>query len=250
MTAAILASKNLVCGYHANQPLTVPLTFEVARNDIVAILGVNGRGKSTLLHTLLGTQKPLSGSIIANGTLSFVPQNFITTFDYSVLDIVLMGRAKQLGLFRRPSPDDIRLAQQNLQHLGLQAYSHHPFSHLSGGQQQLVLIARALTAECPLLLLDEPTSALDLHNQQQVLHILASLRQQRDLTIILSTHDPAQAMAIANKVLLLEQDGYAFGPAETLLTEQRLSQLYRIKMKTVTLDQTTTIVPLYSDLKV
>lgn len=251
MALTVIQASNLVCGYHAANPLTIPLNLTVEQGDIIAVLGINGRGKSTLLHTLLGIQKPLVGKLDCDYSLGFVPQHFTSTFDYSVLEIVLMGRVKQLGLFGKPSHKDIDLAKKNLQRLGLKLDIYQPFSQLSGGQKQLVLIARALTAECQILLLDEPTSGLDLHNQKRVLHILSSLITERGLTIVFSTHDPAQAMSIANKVLLLQEDGYQFGLATSLLTEQHLSQLYQITMKNITLttghNQISTIVPLYVD---
>lgn len=247
MTESILLTTDLVCGYHIAQPLTVPLNIDIARNDIVAILGINGRGKSTLLHTLLGIQKPLSGKILTTSSLSFVPQSFNATFDYSVLEMVLMGRAKQLSLFAQPTQDDHQRALKNLQRLGLQEHINTAFNQLSGGQKQLVLIARALTAECQILVLDEPTSALDLYNQKRVLHILSSLVKERDLTIIFSTHDPSHAMTIANKVILLEQQCYSFGAVQTLLTEENLSRLYGITMKMLTVGQAPTIVPIYFD---
>ncbi|MDF7667809.1 ABC transporter ATP-binding protein [Orbaceae bacterium ESL0727] len=258
----VMSVSQLVCGYQMDKPLTPALSFDIEPNDIVAILGVNGRGKSTLLQTLLGIQPPLSGTVMTECALSFVPQFFSSPFHYSVLDLVLMGKAKQLGLFGRPDKKAIAQALDNLALLGMQQYAEKAFSHLSGGQKQLVLMARALTSDCQILLLDEPTSALDLHNQKQVLNILNDLAKERHLTILFSTHDPAQAMAIANKVLLLDGQDYLFGQADELLTEQHLSQLYQITMRKITLarhaktdncDQSSsnqplhTIVPLYRE---
>lgn len=245
MTSSILVSQDLVCGYRHDRPLTPALNLTIQKNDIVAILGVNGQGKSTLLNTLLGTIKPLSGHVLTDYSLSFVPQHFNSTYDYTVLEIVLMGCANRLGLFNKPTSNDVAFAKQNLILLGLENSIDKPFSQLSGGQKQLVLIARALTAKCQLLLLDEPTSALDLHNQKRVLHILHNLVKERDLTIMFSTHDPAQAITIATTVLLLERDHYMFGPAERLLTEANLSRLYQIAMKKVNVANTHTIIPLY-----
>lgn len=249
MASSIITTHNLVCGYHLKKPLTPPINITINSNDVIAILGTNGRGKSTLLNTLMQTHKPLSGSLSNQYSCSFVPQNFSTNIDYMVWEIIVMGKAKQWGLFGRPDKKTLQLAKYYLTQLGLEDYYSHPFSSLSGGQKQLVLIARALISDSKILLLDEPTNALDLHNQDKVLKILSSLIYKQNLTIIFTTHDPAHALSIANKVLILDDDSYQFGLAQNLLTEERLTKLYKIQMKKIVLSNSHTIIPNYkSDL--
>lgn len=245
MSLTMLNTHDLVCGYQVNNPLTSPINIMVNKNDIVAILGTNGQGKTTFLNTLMGINQPLSGQFECSYPCCYVPQNFLCTIDYAVWEIVVMGSVKQWGLFGKPSKKILQLVKESLNHLGLENYYSHPFSQLSGGQKQLVLIARALLTKNKILLLDEPTSALDLFNQKKVLHILTSLVKQRDLTIIFTTHDPAHAMTIANKVLLLDNKSYQYGLTDCLLTESNLSQLYRITMKKITLTNIHTIIPIY-----
>ncbi|MCX8738466.1 ABC transporter ATP-binding protein [Gilliamella sp. B2824] len=246
MTSAIITTHNLICGYQQSKPLTTAINITIHTNDIIAILGVNGRGKSTLLNTLMGTLKPLSGTINNPHCCSFVPQNFMPNIDYKVWEIVVMGSAKKWGLFGKPDRHLLQLVEDKLAQFGLAHYSHHLFSQLSGGQKQLVLIARALMSESNILLLDEPTSALDLHNQHKVLNILSSLVQKQNLTIVFTTHDPAHAMSLANKVLLLDETGYQYGLTQTLLTETQLTQLYNITMKKIVFSDCQTIIPLYT----
>src|SRR5208283_4856785 len=124
-----------------------------------------GRGKTTLLKILLGALKPSQGRLSVSGHMSFVPQLFHVSFDYSTLDMVLMGRARKIGLFSQPSPRDRRAALEALDRFGMSDFADRPFHELSGGQRQLAIFARALVAEARILILDEPTSALDLKNQ-------------------------------------------------------------------------------------
>src|SRR5579863_10240154 len=134
-----------------------------------ALLSPNGRGKSTLLKILLGVLKPTAGSVSTQGRIAFVPELFQAAFDYSVLDMVLMGRAEKIGLLSQPSRQDREAALGALERLGIAGFAHNPFHELSGGERQMVMLARALVAEASLLLLDEPTSALDLRHQNLIL---------------------------------------------------------------------------------
>jgi iron complex transport system ATP-binding protein len=205
---------------------------EVQRGSIFALLGPNGCGKTTLLKVLLGALKPTAGKVVMDGRSAFVPQLFQVTFDYSVLDMVLMGRARQVGLFSQPSGQDEEAAMGALDRFGIAEFARHPFHELSGGERQLVIFARALVSEAEILILDEPTSALDLKNQIVVLDWITRLSHQDGLTVLFTTHHPHHALAIAdNALLMLGGTKYARGPVNEVLSEENLHTLYGVDMK-------------------
>ncbi|MGR6982086.1 ABC transporter ATP-binding protein [Testudinibacter sp. P27/CKL/0425] len=238
--------------YRPTEWLFNNLTFQLKKSEILAILGPNGCGKSTLLDILLTIHRPQVGTIKSQCSFGFVPQFFTPNFSYSVLDIVLMGRVKHIRTFSVPSARDKQIALQALDDLGLVSLAHHNFSLLSGGQKQLILIARAIATECQTMLLDEPTSALDLHNQDTVLSLLYRLSRERQLTIIFTTHQPNHASAIADKTLLMNPNSPLFGCTKTILSIENLSRLFKIKMlkEQIAYQKNTfdTIIPLYKTL--
>lgn len=152
-------------------------------------------------------------------------------FDYSALDMVLMGRARQVGLFAQPSRQDTEAAMAALDRFGLTGLAHRSFHELSGGQRQLVIFARALVAEADILILDEPAAALDLKNQAVVLDWIHRLAGQNGLTILFTTHHPDHALAVADRALLmLGPERFACGGARDVLTEENLLALYGVEM--------------------
>ena len=208
-----LSVENLGFYYQAENFLFQQLNFDLNKGDILAILGQNGCGKSTLLDLLLGIHRPIQGKIEVYQSISFVPQFFSSPFAYSVLDIVLMGRSTHINTFAKPKPHDYQVAMRALDYLNLTHLAKREFTSLSGGQRQLILIARAIASECKLILLDEPTSALDLANQDIVLSL-----------------QPNQAVAIANKTLLLNKQNFKFGETRNILTSENLTALFHLPM--------------------
>jgi iron complex transport system ATP-binding protein len=220
--------------YRPGQWVFRRLEASVSRGRIFALLGPNGRGKTTLLHLLIGALKPREGSVAVNGRIAFVPQLFQVSFDYCALDMVLMGRAKKIGLFSQPSRLDEEAALAALDRFGMADLANRPFHEMSGGQRQLVIFARALVADAEILILDEPTSALDLKNQALVLDWVGALSRNDGLTIILTTHHPHHALAVADDALLMMGEAvYAAGPAAEVLTEQNLTALYGVALKRI-----------------
>jgi len=213
----------------SDKPILENYSLSVAKGDVLAILGANGVGKTTLLNCIVGLRQPSAGTASSRGRIGFVPQLFHSTFAFSVLDIVLMGRARHIGLFGAPRARDYAMAEK---YLGLMKVGHlrdRPFNELSGGQRQLVMIAQALSSECDVLILDEPCSSLDYKNQSIVIDTLRDLNSRMGLTIVFSTHAPQHGLEVATHVLLMKDVGrYEHGTVEEVLTAENLSTLYDV----------------------
>ena len=216
--------------------------------DVLCILGPNGCGKTTLFKTLLGLLPSQGGTVQIAGDslgslsrsqiarrLAYVPQASAAPFPYTVLDLVLMGRVAHRGLFSAPRREDREAAMSALDDLRITGLAHRDVTRLSGGQRQLVMIARAIAQKAPLIVMDEPTASLDFGNQAKVLTEVRKLAE-RGAGIILSTHDPAHAFAIASRVILL-QDGrlVAVGSPVDVLTPDRLLEVYGVAVTIETL---------------
>ncbi|ATB70075.1 putative ABC transporter ATP-binding protein [Sulfurospirillum diekertiae] len=223
--------------YNPNQWILKNYNADISKGSIFALLGPNGRGKTTLLKILLGILKPSEGKVYLNGHMAFVPQLFQVSFDYSALDMALMGRANKVGMFSQPSIEDEEAAMNALERFGLAHLAHRPFHELSGGQRQMVIIARALVAEADILILDEPTSALDMKNQALVLSWMHRLSKEDGLTILFTTHHPHHALAIAdNALLMMDKEHFECGNTKKVLTEENLFVLYGVNMKHVSFE--------------
>lgn len=213
------------------------LTFAARKGRSVAILGPNGRGKTTALRAMLGFQPLDSGTRSAPAIVGYVPQYASSNQSYSVRDVVVMGRAAGLGLFGQPTSADVAAANAALERVGATRFAGERFDRLSGGERQLVLLARALATGSNVLVLDEPGSALDLHNQQQLLVLLDDLRRPRDRAIVFTTHDPNHALAASDDALLMMPDGETlFGPTEQTILPHHLERLYGVAMRMIDLD--------------
>lgn len=227
--------------------------FTVPRGSVFCILGPNGRGKTTLLKALLGLVAPSAGTVRLAGTAGYVPQGLGAPFAYSVLDMVVMGRARKLGAFRAPGKADYAAARRALARLGFSAFADRPVTALSGGERQMVMIARALAAETPLLVLDEPTSALDFRNQDRVLVAVARVAREDGLTVVFTSHQPQHALHVADRALALHgPEDHRHGPIDTVLTERDLTDLYGLPIRGVSVDHggrlRAALVPVFSDL--
>lgn len=210
-------------------------SFEVAAGTVFGILGPNGRGKTTLLKCVAGVLEPNAGEVSVSRFVGYVPQQFATPFAYTARDIVVMGRARHIGLFGAPTRRARSLADQAMADLGIGRLADRLITNLSGGERQMVMIARALASGAETMVLDEPTSALDFRNQAIVLAALGRLSRERGLTIVMTTHHPQHALEIADAALLMQGgDRYAVGPADEILSEARLSDLYGLPIQAAT----------------
>ena len=212
-------------GFGHRRPLFSPLSIDCRSGEVWAVLGANGCGKSTLFATISGALKPLAGQVSAGDGVSVVPQSFRPAFGWRVQEVVLMGRARRVSLFGQPSAADEMQVTAALAQLGIAHLAQRPFNRLSGGQQQLVMIARALVGGSETILLDEPCSALDLANQQAVLQLISDLARRQGRCVLFSTHDPAHAARVASHALLLLPGGeWLAGESGKVLTEEALQR--------------------------
>ncbi|AHG21702.1 ABC transporter [Chania multitudinisentens RB-25] len=250
MAETLLQVNGLSFAWPGQPRLFHQLDVQLRRGEVLAVLGPNGCGKSTLMQLLLGILPLQQGQMTQRCGMGFVPQYFTPPFAYKVIDIVLMGRARHIGLFRSPSANDHRLAKEALYALQMLEFAEWEFGRLSGGQRQLVLIARALSMACEVLILDEPTSALDLHHQDRVLTMIDQLAHERQMAVIFSTHQPNHAYAVADSALLLGAEGrHQLGSCHEILTAENLSPLFHLPIERISVpfagNQRETLVPLY-----
>ena len=218
------------------------VSLSVARGSIVGLIGPNGSGKTTLLRVLNGTLAPSRGIVSLEGvplaTLSrrdlarrvaVVPQETQVTFDFSALEIVLMGRYAHLGAFALEGPDDVAIARKALAATGTAALEARQFATLSGGEKQRVVIASALAQSSDVLLLDEPTTALDIGYQREITSLLVDLNRDRGTTMIVSTHDLNLAAMLCTELVLLKAGRVvATGATKDVLTAPNIRRLYDV----------------------
>lgn len=220
------------------------ISFEGGKGDLIAVLGANGAGKSTLFRCICGLLSGYSGDVIMNGrdictfksrelarACAYIPQSNAQAFDYTVLETVLMGMTAQLPLLSGPGKSHERAAMEALESLGVSELSQRGVGRISGGERQLVLIARALAQGAKLLVMDEPTANLDYGNQLLVMERVRALTHS-GYTVLLSTHNPDHALRWADRVLLLHDGAVlAQGAPKDVMTGQRLSRLYGVTIQ-------------------
>ncbi|WP_373239578.1 ABC transporter ATP-binding protein [Kluyvera ascorbata] len=235
--------------YGHKTPLFAPLSLHCEPGDVWAILGANGRGKSTLLDTITSVLPTLAGDITVTGGVGIVPQSFRPAFAWRVREVVLMGRARHIALFAQPQEEDEQQVMAALALLNITTLADTLFSNLSGGQQQLVMIARALVSASQNILLDEPCSALDLGNQQTVLQLISDLAHVQSRTVMFTTHDPTHALQVASHTLLLLPDSqWLAGPTAEVVSEANLQRAYGVTVRKLLLEDypAAVVTPLFS----
>ena len=220
------------------------ISFDVEKGETLSILGPNGCGKTTLLNCIHGNLKLKDGDIRIDDQdiqsinvmeiaqkIGYVFQEHSAPFPYSSLQIVKMGRAPHLGIFQSPTFQDTAMALKVMEDMGISHLAYRRYTELSGGERQLVLIARTLCQDPEIILFDEPTSHLDFKNQALVLQTLSRLAA-KGFTIIMTSHFPNHAWLLSSKVAMMRPSGFvAVGLAEEVMTEENLSDTYGMHIK-------------------
>ena len=222
------------------------LSFEVEAGQTCAILGKNGSGKTTLIKCLAGILTPDAGEVDISKPVGYVPQKVNFVYDMKVLDTIVMGRYQYIGAFSLPKKEDYEIAKECAARLEITHLLDQSFSQLSGGQQQMAIVARALAVGSDCIIFDEPCSALDFGNQNKILSIISQV-SHKNITSIFSTHDPNHALHIADKVLIMmNEHRYIFGDTAEILSDEALSSLYGMPLQKIKVsDQLSAIIALY-----
>jgi iron complex transport system ATP-binding protein len=242
----IVSGHDLTIGYR-DHTVGRGLNVQLATGEVLALLGPNGGGKTTLLKTLLGLIKPKAGEVRFGERpltsvsirerarlMAYVPQVHMGTFAFSVETVVLMGRSAHGNLFSRPSAHDRTIAQAALERFGIAALAERPYTEISGGERQLVLLARALAQQPQFIVLDEPTASLDFGNQGIVMREIKALASSGH-GVLFTTHDPNHALRAADRAFLLrEGTALAEGPVTSVLSREWLEALYRAPVERLT----------------
>ena len=235
----MLQAENLSVAYHG-RPVLKNISFGMQKGEILALVGPNGSGKSTLIRALSGILPISNGTIKLSGhpmsgfgpakrarQIAVVPQGIQLPPAYSALETVLFGRTPYLNFLGQLSADDERIARDSLERVDALSLAERRVGELSGGEQQRVLLARALAQCTPILLLDEPTSHLDLQHQMTLMELVYKLARECELTVLIALHDLNLAARYAERIALLENGELRFiGTPAEIPTEETISQVY------------------------
>ncbi|BCL67703.1 iron ABC transporter ATP-binding protein [Haemophilus haemolyticus] len=245
----MLQVKNLYYWHNVENSLLNGVDLTLKQGELLTILGANGRGKSTLLNCLAGLLAPKSGQILLQNEnlaslsskqiaqkIAYVSQQSLQTYQYKVRDYVVLGRAAHLGMFDKPSETDFELVDQALDKLGIRHFAEKIYMQMSGGEKQLVNLARILVQQPQLILFDEPTSALDYGNVFKTLSLIKELSLQ-GFTIVMTTHNPDHPMLLHSslpnsRVAILNEHGrLQTGSAPEIITQENLTALYHTDLR-------------------
>lgn len=251
-----LEVRHLAFGYEPSRRVLDDVSLTYRSPDTLCLLGANGTGKSTLLKIIIGECRPQGGVVLLDGRptssysarqlarkIAYIPQSHVPAFAFSVLDVVLMGRTARLGYFASPGRSDRALAMQRLDFLQIAHLRDQPYTDISGGERQLVMIAAALNQDPEVLILDEPTSHLDFGNQYRFLHLVDRLRAE-GRGVIMTTHFPDHALELGGTTAVLKDKSIlAVGSASEVVTAPVLSDIYQLDVQVETIHDRRVCIP-------
>ncbi|MGI6545417.1 MAG: ABC transporter ATP-binding protein [Fastidiosipilaceae bacterium] len=240
----IIKVQNGCFAYHGQATILRDINIELKMGRILSVLGPNGIGKTTLLKCMTGLLPWKSGRTLFDdrdirdikskdfwSMVSYIPQARGFSFSYTGLEMVMLGRSAHLGMFEQPGQREIELAQNTMERIGVAHLQKKDCNQMSGGELQMVLIARALINEPKLIILDEPETGLDFHNQILVLDMIDRLAHQEGISAIMNTHYPTNAMSISDEALMMNREGdFYYGAAEQVLNERNISRSFDVRV--------------------
>ena len=252
-----LEVNNISFQYSSEKTIFRDLSFSYETPGILCILGSNGTGKSTLLKCLLRQNHVQQGSILIDGKnvekyrprelarkVAYLPQSHVPSFAFPVIDVVMMGRTSRIGYFASPGKEDRAIAMDKLEYLHIGHLAEKPYTALSGGERQMVMIASALAQEPELIILDEPTSHLDFGNQFRFVKLVEQLHRL-GIGVLMTTHFPDHALYLDCDTIILHNSGIiASGNAHDVITDANMSEIYRIDTRVVRIEGREICVPL------
>ena len=239
-----LQVRDATFAYPGSREVFRGLSFDMTPNEVFCLLGPNGTGKSTLLQCLDGLLPLASGKILLDGQdlsrwgrreiarrVAFIPQNHVPVFPFTALEVALLGRTPHLGIFGSPGKRDQHLAEEALDRLGVLSLRDRPYTDISGGESQLVLLASVLAQQAELLLLDEPTAHLDFGNQTRFLRTLGTLARE-GLSVLLTSHVPDHALSSASTAAILKDGRFLrCGTPSEVVTESLIREAYGVAVR-------------------
>lgn len=240
----ILEVENGCFGYPKQEEILTDINIKLEEGHILSVLGPNGIGKTTLLKCMIGLMPWSRGRSLLAGKdirtlkskeiwnmISYIPQTHGFSFSYTGLEMVMLGRSSHLGLFSQPGHREIEMAEAMMEKVGITRLADKDCNSMSGGELQMVLIARALINEPKLIILDEPETGLDFHNQILVLNMVEKLAHEENIGAIMNTHYPTNAMSIADEALMMNRKGDRFyGPTGDILNESNISKSFDVNV--------------------
>lgn len=232
--------------YEKNNPLFSDVNFELEQGEVMSILGPNGIGKTTILKCIMGFNKWVRGKALIDSKpllsidkvkdISFVPQAHSSIFDFTVEQMVSMGCTKEMEFFNVPGAKERAKVAEVLKTVGIEDISNKLCSMLSGGQLQLVYIARALVSKPKLVIMDEPESHLDFKNQLVILRLIEKLNKETEMSFLINTHYPDHALRLSDKALIIGRDFYVFGKAEKIISNTNMKRFFEVDAKIFQVD--------------
>jgi iron complex transport system ATP-binding protein len=240
------------------------VSLSIRKGSVVTIVGPNGCGKTTLLKIINKLMKPDCGNIFVEGVdvssmpahrlariMGYVPQGHKISFPFKVRDVVITGRMPYIPAFSSPKKEDREKTEQALALVGISGLADQPYTQISGGERQLVMIARAMVQQPSVLLLDEPTSYLDFKNQILTLKMIKEISRSREVTVIMTLHDPNHAMMFSDDVVLLrklngsrERNVISFGPPHEVMTPKNIMAAYGVAVEVMEVKGRKLLLPL------